>query len=272
MHGRERSTSMVALYAIEQFCEQHQHQLAHVQGIFVPIINPDGMEYSRTISRAWRKNVSPNHNTTRNSTNDTPCVGVDLNRNWPTHWGLGNGSSHNPCHETYIGPYPLSEPENIGVANLLSNNPGIVAHVDIHSFGQFLYRSFVYKPAITVSQRRTEKRQKRLARAMRVRIRNVFGTDMWDISARIAAWHVGRKRIGGSFLDYMMQRGIASITMELGPRMTERNKADGFFTREEEIVRRCKEVFEGLKVMLEEADPLQTVETYNDKEIGLVLP
>ena len=43
-----------------------------------PVLNPDGYEHTHTIDRLWRKNKAKNIDGT---------VGVDLNRNWPNHWG-----------------------------------------------------------------------------------------------------------------------------------------------------------------------------------------
>ncbi|QQP52967.1 Carboxypeptidase B, partial [Caligus rogercresseyi] len=41
----------------------------------MPLVNPDGYEYTRTTSRLWRKNRAPPPKGSR-------CFGVDLNRNW----------------------------------------------------------------------------------------------------------------------------------------------------------------------------------------------
>ena len=43
-----------------------------------PVLNPDGYEHTHTTDRLWRKNKAKNIDGT---------VGVDLNRNWPNHWG-----------------------------------------------------------------------------------------------------------------------------------------------------------------------------------------
>jgi murein tripeptide amidase MpaA len=45
----------------------------------VPVVNPDGYEYTHTEDRLWRKSRS-RHNGDR-------CIGVDLNRNFDFHWG-----------------------------------------------------------------------------------------------------------------------------------------------------------------------------------------
>lgn len=269
MHGRERSTALIGMYALERFCAEAQREtdaFSRVQGLFVPLMNPDGYEVSRTIQKKWRKNKRP-------ASNGTKCQGgVDLNRNWPTFWGLGNGTSASPCHEQYQGPKPLSEPETHSVASVLHEAKGIRAHVDLHSFGQFLYRSWSYPPyANSTKDRKVEERQRVLARAMRMAIRRVYGNDMVDLSTRHATLALTRRVNGGTSLDYFMSHGIPSITAEIGPRVSKENAATGFETPLRELLERCKEMFEGLKVVLCETDPLQTVRLYTDAQIGLVM-
>ena len=58
----------------------------------MPILNPDGYDYSQKVNRMWRKNRNPNGN--------VGCNGVDLNRNFGYYW-LTSGSSRSPCSEVY---------------------------------------------------------------------------------------------------------------------------------------------------------------------------
>ena len=83
----------------------------------------------------WRKNraVLPN----------TQCIGTDLNRNYPFHWG-GPGSSHIPCDETFAGLQPASEPEVKAVIQLiLSHKDRIKAFITLHSYGQMILYPWV---------------------------------------------------------------------------------------------------------------------------------
>lgn len=52
------------------------------------------------------------------------CEGVDPNRNFGYQWGERNngGTSLDPCHETYAGPYAFSEPETKAVAEYIMAN------------------------------------------------------------------------------------------------------------------------------------------------------
>jgi hypothetical protein len=100
----------------------------------VPVVNPDGYDYTRTVNSQWRKNRRDNPGTT--------CDGVDLNRNWGFQWGFDNvGSSGNQCDETYRGTAGFSEPELAGLKTQLDTIAGqgrLKAHVDVHANAQMI--------------------------------------------------------------------------------------------------------------------------------------
>jgi carboxypeptidase T len=93
----------------------------------VPLVNPDGLEYSIYFYRYWRKNRRLNADGT---------YGVDINRNYSYAWGYDDvGSSPEPASEVYRGPSPFSEPETRAVRDLvLSKN--FRAMISYHSYSQ----------------------------------------------------------------------------------------------------------------------------------------
>ncbi|MFQ5627188.1 MAG: M14 family metallopeptidase [bacterium] len=93
----------------------------------VPLVNPDGHQYSVTSDRLWRKNR-------RNNGDGT--FGVDLNRNYGHKWG-GPGSSGDTFSETYRGTGPFSESETQAVRDFLQQNPP-KALISYHSFSQLV--------------------------------------------------------------------------------------------------------------------------------------
>lgn len=98
---------------------------------FVPVANPDGYEHTFTDGgRMWRKN--------RHDNGAGLPVGVDPNRNFPTHWGYDNeGSSPEPSSDTYRGPGPASEPETQAIDELLADvKPEFL--VNYHSAAELL--------------------------------------------------------------------------------------------------------------------------------------
>ncbi|OHB70205.1 MAG: hypothetical protein A2W23_08115 [Planctomycetes bacterium RBG_16_43_13] len=104
----------------------------------VPMVNPDGHQYSIDVDRMWRKNR-------RN--NGDGSYGVDMNRNYSYMWG-GPGSSGNSWSEIYRGPFAFSEPETQAVRNLaLTHN--FQAMLTYHSYGQLILYpwGYTYSPA-----------------------------------------------------------------------------------------------------------------------------
>jgi carboxypeptidase T len=101
----------------------------------VPIVNPDGLEYSQTVYTMWRKNMRDNNN---NGIFEPSYDGVDNNRNYGYMWGYDNqGSSPYPGAETYRGAYAFSEPETQAVANLVVQHD-FVFSISYHSYGELI--------------------------------------------------------------------------------------------------------------------------------------
>lgn len=115
----------------------------------IPMLNPDGYEYSHAVDRMWRK-------TRRNYTlavdqekrrrlegqnslgdeQDADCLGADINRNFEFHWRKG-GSSNNVCLSAYAGDKPFSEPEARALANfMLKKRNDLVMYISLHSYSQ----------------------------------------------------------------------------------------------------------------------------------------
>jgi hypothetical protein len=145
-HAREWIAPMVTIYAADRLIAEYGADplvtdlVDDVEFLIVPIVNPDGYIYSWGPDRWWRKNRRDNGD---------GSFGVDLNRNWDYAWGLDNGSSPAPGHETYRGPEPFSEPETQAMRDLFQANPQVVSNLDFHSYGQLILYpwSYGYDPA-----------------------------------------------------------------------------------------------------------------------------
>ncbi|XP_022832017.1 carboxypeptidase B-like [Spodoptera litura] len=135
IHAREWVTTPVAMYSVYRLVEnlraQDQDLLNDIDWIILPLVNPDGYEYSHTEDRLWRKTRSTD------PTVDTPCIGVDGNRNFDVRHGVGTPT--NPCAITYAGARPFSEPETGYVRDILAEHKGRVQiFMDIHSYGNYV--------------------------------------------------------------------------------------------------------------------------------------
>lgn len=140
-HAREWVAVEVP-YRLAEYLVQHvgqnpvQQWLSQGEIWVVPMVNPDGHEYTRTQNRLWRKN---------RRRNPDGSVGVDPNRNYGYMWGTLNinTSSHVPSDDTYVGPHAFSEPETRAVRDLIARElfRGILTY---HSYSQLILYPWGY--------------------------------------------------------------------------------------------------------------------------------
>lgn len=139
-HAREWITVPVIIYLADTLIRDYdedpfvQHLVDDFEWWLIPVLNADGYVHTHDVDRMWRKN---------RRLNDGGCYGVDLNRNWGVGWG-GNGSSGNPCSETYRGTAAFSEPETAAVRDWILAHPNIVAYTDLHSYSQVIFYPYSY--------------------------------------------------------------------------------------------------------------------------------
>ena len=140
-HAREWISPMTGLYIMERLASGYGVDPAVTELLdgltvyFVPMVNPDGYEYSWTNNRLWRKNRRDNLNGT---------FGVDLNRNWSVGFG-GPGASPLTQDILYHGPSAFSEPETDGLRAFAESNANIIAHIDFHSYSQLVLWPYGYE-------------------------------------------------------------------------------------------------------------------------------
>ncbi|EDW68995.1 carboxypeptidase B isoform X1 [Drosophila virilis] len=138
-HGREWITTQTVLYLAYELLSNlraFQRVLNDVEVFLVPLVNPDGYEYTHTTDRFWRKN--------RHRYAGHSCSGVDINRNFGNHWNY-QGASQNLCSEVYSGTAPNSEPETSAVVRYLEfNRHRVKLSLDVHSFGKFIFYPYGY--------------------------------------------------------------------------------------------------------------------------------
>ncbi|KAJ8970941.1 hypothetical protein NQ317_008288 [Molorchus minor] len=136
IHAREWIAPPVALYTINQLVENPENAgfYQDIDWAIIPVLNPDGYEYTHTTDRFWRKTRTPG----------TICHGVDGNRNFDARW-RETGASAWQCDNTYTGHRVFSEPETQAIRNyILSHIEDIKLFLDIHSFGRWLLYPYGY--------------------------------------------------------------------------------------------------------------------------------
>ncbi|CAH0588965.1 unnamed protein product [Chrysodeixis includens] len=138
IHPREWISTAVVTY-IADVLVRNFHTLStsitNKDWHIIPVLNPDGYEYTHTGERMWRKN---------RAWYGGECVGVDLNRNFSYAWGQSNGeqsngSSDDPSHVFYRGPAPFSEPETVAVRDtILGSGTPFKVFLSFHSYFELI--------------------------------------------------------------------------------------------------------------------------------------
>jgi carboxypeptidase T len=166
----------------------------------VPLVNPDGLEYSIHFYRYWRKNMRDNGDGT---------FGVDLNRNYGYEWGHDNlGSSPFPASEVYRGPGPFTEPEIQAVRDLFAQQ-NFQALISYHSYSQVI----LYPWGYTATASEEEDVLFELADKMSLLMEPVNGRYYTAARAGAGFYLTNGDTTDWSFGEY----GIPSYTIELPP-------------------------------------------------------
>jgi hypothetical protein len=234
IHAREWIAPATAIWTIYELVSNYTttyKSLLDAIDIYVaPSINPDGYEYSRTNDRNWRKNRSgPRQG----------CYGVDLNRNYPFHFGEA-GTSTSPCSDIYRGPSAVSEIETSRLKTFLDANASTIkAYLTLHSYGQdwiypWGYAVHTYPPDVADLRA--------LGLQAAAAIRAVHGTQYVVDNSADSLYPAA-----GASDDYSKSVGIKFVyTVELRPG---ENDASGFNLPARLIIPTAEEAFAGFKVV-----------------------
>jgi Zinc carboxypeptidase/Immune inhibitor A peptidase M6 len=139
VHAREWIATEVDLRLLRWYLDNADRKkvrkiLKRTELWFVPVLNPDGYQFTFDHERLWRKNLRDNNGDGVIETGD----GVDINRNYPDHWGYDDeGSSVVTSSDDYRGTGPASEPETRADMSLF-DRARFIFNVSYHSFGPLL--------------------------------------------------------------------------------------------------------------------------------------
>ncbi|CAG4954297.1 unnamed protein product [Parnassius apollo] len=134
MHAREWLPIPVVLNVIHRLVVDivNNPQIELLDWVVIPLVNPDGYEYSIAEDRFWSKTRSKGH------ANGDACPGVDVNRNFDHYWGTKEDNT-DPCSLTYEGPSSFSEPETRVIRDVIMTNINrAVLYISLHSYGSLI--------------------------------------------------------------------------------------------------------------------------------------
>jgi hypothetical protein len=211
----------------------------------IPLVNPDGLDYSILNYRLWRKNRRLNQDSS---------FGVDLNRNYSFFWGADDlGSSPLPSSETYRGEQPFSEPETVAIRDLFLN-VSFSAAISYHSFSQSILYPWSYGDLAAGQESLFQQLAFEMARLIS------------QVNGRI--YQTGRSSstylTNGDFIDWVYGLfDIPALTIELPPVDLQEG---GFFNSEQDIQNIAAENLPAALYLLDWA-----ISTYDRREKQLSL-
>ncbi|KAJ9088987.1 hypothetical protein DSO57_1017593 [Entomophthora muscae] len=206
VHAREWATGPILAHIVDNIVDSwaSSRSLSKMKVVVVPVANPDGYEYSRTVDKLWRKNRAPGKG----------GIGVDLNRNFPARWSEATDGLFPPS-ENYRGQAVASELEVQAIMRHLRPMP-VKAALDFHGYGKrILYPSARKNPSI---------KSKRVGEEMASRIKTTGNPfSAMPISSFTPAT--------GSLVEWAhTQKGALSYGIEVPPGLSEQpNVTIGFF-------------------------------------------
>ncbi len=164
-HAREWMSSQPPLEVARQLLEGYANDPAMKRRVdeaeiwVVPVVNPDGYEYSRTVDSLWKKNRRPVGQTACGE--PTGAVGTDLNRNYyssldpqmyrpegDTPCSTADDFEHtsdDPTSQNYRGPAGNSEPEVQALLGLELGRGNVRGVLDHHGYGEMILYGWSHK-------------------------------------------------------------------------------------------------------------------------------
>ncbi|VEU21753.1 DEKNAAC102291 [Brettanomyces naardenensis] len=143
IHAREWISISTVCYIISNLLSDYEKgkkkvtmYLDNLDFLFLPVMNPDGYDYSWKTERLWRKN--------RQETYHPRCFGLDIDHSFNFHFTKGDDS---PCSEEYSGEGAFESLESYAWDNYLNqtrHRHPIYAYIDLHSYAEEVLYPYAY--------------------------------------------------------------------------------------------------------------------------------
>ncbi len=231
-HAREFISLSQTIYYMWYLLENYEKDpvvkqiVDHTELYFVPLVNPDGLNYNiagydpteDVFTHNHRKNLRDNDG---DGDFDPEIDGVDLNRNYGHEWGYDDeGSSGFEGSDTYRGPSPFSEPETQAIEYFCNTHEFKLA-LNYHSYGNLVVYPWGYNDEDTPDSTLFSNYGEVLTKLNRF----VYGTGMETVGYIT----------NGDSDDWMYgELEIYALTPEVG------DPDDGFYPVRERIIPLCQ--------------------------------
>ncbi|KAK9412843.1 putative Zinc carboxypeptidase [Seiridium unicorne] len=256
LHAREWISVSTVNYLADMFASKFgkddvvDAMLKEYDLVFVPVLNPDGYEYTWNVDRLWRKS--------RQNTTMSYCHGYDLDHSFGYRWNAAEHQS-DPCSESYGGNEPFQAVEALQLAKWAANetkhNVDFVAYIDLHSYSQQILWPYAYSCDVKVPNlENMQEVAMNIAKYMRL-----LGTGEYysvgsacesAVASDVAVSQGPRKRrieaAGGAAIDYFHHDLNARYSFQIKLRDT---GSYGFLLPSDSIVPVGDEVFEAVRFL-----------------------
>ncbi|XP_063366328.1 carboxypeptidase B-like [Cydia amplana] len=140
INPRQWITIPSAFKIVEEVLESNQARyLDNFDWIVVPVVNPDGYEYTHTDLRLWEKNLSTKSNL------GFICPGVNINRNFNIDWSRADSSS-SACSHLYAGTGANSEIETQLIQSIVDTyRDRISMYISLQNGGGYISYPWQYE-------------------------------------------------------------------------------------------------------------------------------
>ncbi|KAI8627767.1 hypothetical protein F5Y19DRAFT_465677 [Xylariaceae sp. FL1651] len=251
IHAREWVSTSSVNYAAWSFIQSMDSDpmvkkiLERFDLVFIPVLNPDGYEYTWNVDRLWRKS--------RQRTKMSYCPGFDLDHAFGYGWDSFEHQNE-PCSESYGGDEPFQAVEAAQLAdwakNEVANGSKFVGYLDLHSYSQqvlvpYTFSCTTYPPNIE----NLEEVAMNLAKHMRLSNGEIYTVASACEGAVTSPLNPVRTRIeakGGSAIDYIYHEIGAHYSYQIKLRDT---GSYGFLLPSDDIVPTGDEVFQAMKYL-----------------------
>ncbi|GJD03796.1 zinc carboxypeptidase [Colletotrichum higginsianum] len=249
MHAREWISTTTANYVAWSFITAFGREpmitklLEHFDFVFIPVVNPDGVEYTWTTDRLWRKS--------RQQTGMSWCRGFDLDHAFGYEWG--DFSENDPCSESYGGKEPWQATEATALAmwakNASRETTEFIGLIDLHSYSQQVLFPFAYSCDVDPPNvENLEELAAGLAKAIRLSNGELYSvTSACEGAVAGRGFKPGVKRIetgGGSAIDWFYHELHAHYSYQIKLRDT---GSYGFLLPKDNIIPVGEEIFSAMK-------------------------
>jgi len=233
IHAREWITTATVLYMANSLLMDFNRDpvvtnlVKNLEIWIMPVVNPDGYDYTWTTDRMWRKTRSPNAGSN--------CIGTDPNRNWDFKWG-GAGTSPDPCSDAYQGSKAFSEIEVSTVGLYIKNAGNFKGYINFHSYSQLWMSPWGWTADLPTDFTVQNDLSKNCVAALTA----VFGTQYQYGNIAVIIYPAS-----GSSADYTY--GVCNIVYSYGVELRDTGTY-GFVLPPDQIVPSGQETYAALKV------------------------